>query len=85
MSDLLTTLAISLTAPGLPARPAAALRQAHRVRPLLQDITGLLSNEANRPCSLAESLAKNRNKTGHFVSTVCADFIRRIGEDLEIH
>jgi hypothetical protein len=56
--DLLTVLALRL--PGLPGRTAAALRQAHRVRSLLQDIAGFLSNKANRPCSLAESLAKDR-------------------------
>jgi hypothetical protein len=63
MSDLLTVLALRL--PGLPGRAAAALRQTYRVCSPLHNITGLLSYEANRPCSLAESLAKDRYESGH--------------------
>jgi hypothetical protein len=40
------------------ARATAALRQAHRIRTLLHDVRGLLTNKPNSARTLAECLAE---------------------------
>ena len=62
MTDLLAALvleALVLAALAL-RRATAALREAHRIRALLQDVRRPLANKTNRTCSLAKCLAQHR-------------------------